>query len=141
MTNTSAIGNRYSSISNQFRHPCILLFALFLTLTQTHAARVHPERWYQKQWQAKYGGEIEVVLSDKTRCDLINAEYALEFDFADKWAEAIGQSLYYALRTNKKAGVVLIIEDEGDERFWVRLNAVIKEHGLPITVFMVKATD
>jgi len=67
---------------------CIAFFCcIFLTtLTTTHAARLHPERWYQKQWQAQHGGEIEVVLLDKTRCDWVGGEYAIEFDFADKWA-------------------------------------------------------
>ena len=34
-------------------------------------------------------------------------------------------------------GIVLILESEADERFWVRLNAVIEEYKLPITVFLV----
>ena len=137
VTNTSSINpaeRDNSTIINQFS-PCILLFALLLTLATTHAARLHPERWYQLQWQAQHGGEIEVVLPDKTRCDRVNDEYAIEFDFADKWAEAIAQSLHYALVTGKKAGVVLIVEHEGDERFWVRMNAVIEEYNLPITVW------
>ena len=84
VTNTSSINNRNSTIINQFS-PCMLLFALLLTLASLHGARLHPERWYQMQWQAQHGGEIEVVLSDKTRCDLVNEEYAIQFDFADKW--------------------------------------------------------
>ena len=113
------------------------VFLLF-SFTSLQAARLHPERWYQQQWQAQYGGEIEVVLPDKTRCDWVNAEYAIEFDFADKWAEAIGQALYYASRLNKKAAIVLIIEDEAEERFWLRMNVVIEKYKLPIKTFLMR---
>jgi len=46
--------------------------------------------------------------------------------------------LHYALVTGKKAGVVLILEDVADERFWVRMNVVIEEYNLPIETFLVK---
>ena len=68
-------------------------------------------------------------------CD--NGEYAIEFDFADKWAEAIAQSLHYALVTGKKAGVVLIVENEGEGRFWDRMNAVIENYNLPIKTYLL----
>ena len=42
---------------------------------------------------------------------LTSFAYAVEFDFAEKWAEAVGQALYYALKTGKKPAVVLIMED------------------------------
>ena len=122
---------------------CVTLLSVFLlfSFNLLDAARLHPERWYQKQWQAQHGGEIEVVLPDKTRCDWVGEEYAIEFDFADKWAEAIAQSLHYALLTGKKAGVVLIVENEGEERFWVRLNVVIEEYNLPIEAFLMKEDE
>jgi hypothetical protein len=43
-----------------------------------------------------------VVLPDGTRCDCLTDTHAIEFDFGNKWAEAIGQSAYYALQTGKK---------------------------------------
>ena len=33
------------------------------------------------------------------------------FDFANKWAESVGQAEYYALKTGKRGMVVLILED------------------------------
>lgn len=53
-------------------------------------------------------------------------------DFTNKWAEGIGQSLFYSLQTGKKAGIVLILENPGDRRFWIRLNTTIQHHNLPI---------
>jgi hypothetical protein len=51
-----------------------------------------------------------VVLPDGTRCDCVTETHAIEFDFGNKWAEAIGQSAYYSLLTDKKAGIVIILE-------------------------------
>lgn len=44
---------------------------------------------------------MEVVAPDGTRCDILTDEYAIEVDFANKWAEAIGQALNYAIQFNK----------------------------------------
>jgi hypothetical protein len=54
--------------------------------------REHPEKWYQEKWCRQQGGQIEVVLPDKTRCDCVTDTHAIEFDFGNGWAEAIGQS-------------------------------------------------
>ena len=116
----------------------IIPVILFLTtLASLHAARLHPERWHQMQWQAQHGGEIEVTLPDKTRCDWVGEEFAIEFDFADKWAEAIAQSLHYALVTGKKAGIVLIVENAGELRYWIRLNRVVENYNLPIKTYLL----
>ena len=48
---------------------------------------------------------------DFTRVDCLTDKYAVEFDFANKWAESIGQALHYQLMTGKKAKVVLSLED------------------------------
>jgi hypothetical protein len=77
-------------------------------------------------------------MPDNTRCDCLTKEYAIEFDFAEKWAEAIGQSLFYALQTNKKAGIGLIIEKPKDYKFWLRLNSTIMHHKLPIRTWIVQ---
>jgi len=63
--------------------------------------------------------------------------YAIEFDFGKKWAEAIGQSLYYSFQTGKRAGVVLILESEKDRKYWIRLNSVIDHYRLPIDTYMI----
>ncbi len=55
------------------------------------AKRENPEKWYQEQWCTEQGGQVEVVLSDKTRCDCATETHAIEFDFANNWAEAVGQ--------------------------------------------------
>jgi hypothetical protein len=46
-------------------------------------------------------------MPDGTRCDIVTETHAIEVDFADKWAEAIGQCLNYSFQLNKKAGILL----------------------------------
>ena len=113
-----------------------VLYALFAPNT-AHARRNHHEKWYQQAWCSEHNGRTEVILADHTRCDCLTSSHAIEFDFADKWEEAIGQSLYYSLQTGKKAGIVLILEKPKDIRYWIRLNSVILNDGLDIDTWMI----
>jgi len=101
------------------------------------AKREHPEKWYQEQWCREQGGQIEVVLPDRTRCDCVTDTHAIEFDFGNKWTEAVGQSLYYSLQPGKKAGIVLILENVKDRKYWIRLNTTIQHFNLPIDIWSV----
>ena len=105
--------------------------------TTAHAKRLHYEKWYQAQWCQDNNGQVEVVLPDRTRCDCLTSTHAIEFDFGNKWAEAIGQALYYAIQTGKKAGIVLILEKQKDYKYWIRLNSIIAHYGLPIDSWKV----
>jgi len=97
------------------------------------AKRLHSERWYQEQ---HCEGTTEYRLADKTRVDCLTDEWAIEYDFANKWAEAIGQSLHYARMTQRKAGIVLIMESAKDAKYHHRLMANIAFYDLPITVWL-----
>lgn len=113
---------------------CLSLMACSAVVDQK-AVDQKNEKWYQQQWCSQMGGEMEVVLKDKTRCDCLIDGYAIEVDFSKKWAEAIGQSLHYAKMTNEKAGVLLIIEGPNDKRHLKRLEDTISYHSLPIRVW------
>jgi hypothetical protein len=63
--------------------------------------------------------------------------HAIEFDFGNNWAEAVGQSVYYALQTGKKAGIVLIFETMKDRKYWIRLNTTIDNFNLPIHTWSI----
>lgn len=94
----------------------VLIFLILIVLP-VQAAHQYKEKEYQEVWCKKAGGITEYVLDDGARVDCLTDEYAIEFDFAPKWAEAVGQSLYYALKTGKKPGIVLILEKKADRRF------------------------
>lgn len=72
--------------------------------------------YYCTQWK----GVIEYVLPDRTRVDCLTDTHAIEFDWCRKWAEAIGQSLYYSKMTGKTPQIVLICKPN-ENRFVERL--------------------
>ena len=114
-----------------------MLVALLLPVV-AGAGHKHPEKWYQERWCNENGGKVEVVLADRTRCDCLTSTNAVELDFGPKWAEAIGQALYYSIQTGKRAGVVLILEKPNDRKYWIRLNTVIEHFKLPIDTWEVE---
>ena len=116
-----------------------MLPLLFLVIVLPLTGRIQSERAYQEWFAAKHGGKMEVVMKDGTRCDVVTATHAIEVDFGEKWAESIGQSLNYALQANKRAGIVLIMESQSDYRYYLRLNTIIKSHGLKIDLWPVYA--
>jgi len=80
-------------------------------------------------------GQIEYVLNDKTRIDCLTDDFAIEFDWAKKWAESIGQSLYYARMTGKKPAVAIIMKSKRDMKYIKRIIKADKG----IKIFKIKA--
>ena len=117
----------------------VIVFIFVLSIQAELAkASVRSEKAYQIEWcQGK--GQTEYVLPDRTRCDCLTDTHAIEFDFGKKWAEAIGQSLYYSLQTGKRAGVVLIAETKADHKFFIRLNSTVQCFNLPIDTWIIGA--
>lgn len=100
----------------------MLIFSVLLTSTICYAKHLHLEKDYQKYWCDKHNGTMEVKLDDNARVDCLTDKYAVEVDFAPKWAECIGQAVYYAKKTRKKPACLLIMENgEDDNRFLYRL--------------------
>ncbi len=99
------------------------------------------EKKYEKDYQEAWcsgKGVTEFVLSDKTRVDCLTDTHAIEFDWAKKWAEAIGQSLYYSVATNKKAGIVIILKSEKDKKHLTKLYSVIEHNKIEIDVWVIE---
>ena len=120
----------------------LLLFSLAVYCTthpfQTPKFDETQETFHEKDYvQAYCKGVIEYVLPDRTRVDCLTDEYAIEFDWGKKWAEAIGQSLYYAKMTGKKPGVAIIIKSPKEQRYIERIKKVDKN----IEIFVIKARD
>jgi hypothetical protein len=96
------------------------------------AGHLHPEKYYQDQWCSAQNGVQEYALDDGARVDCLTDQYAVEFDFAPKWAEGIGQALYYAEKTGRRPGVALIMENNYDVRYLYRLQAICEKYGITI---------
>ena len=78
----------------------------------------HNEASYQHAWCSAKNGVEEYQNKDYTRVDCLTDTHAVEFDFANKWAESIGQALHYQYMTGKKAKVVLILENPKPEMIY-----------------------
>ena len=109
-----------------------LLLAFCLFPLSIYAAS--DEGWYARKAQAEYGGELEVVLADKSRVDLLTETHAYEIEFAPNWKEGVGKSLHYSLVSKRKAGIILVMTGSAPEKHLAQLKAVIEAYGLPIEV-------
>ena len=111
-----------------------LLILLWLTLAilPIACARTHNEAYYQDKWCSVNNGQTEYRLEDYTRVDCLTDTHTIEFDFAKKWAESIGQSLHYARMTDKKAGIVLIIEKDKDIVYYNRIKPLCEQLGITL---------
>lgn len=95
---------------------CVVLgFVLWVRECRSETLRLEKE--YQVSACNAWGGTTEVVTDHGTRCDCLTPEYAIEVDFAHKYAEAIGQSINYSLHLGKKPGILLILESPSDKRY------------------------
>jgi len=102
------------------------LLLIFLVPKIDAQARIHYEKEYAKSIQGELGGALEVRLPDGSRADLITDYVAYEIDFASKWKESIGQALWYAMQSNKRAGVILIRETKSDFKYVQQLFSALE---------------
>ncbi|GFO68578.1 hypothetical protein GMLC_21570 [Geomonas limicola] len=105
---------------------------LALSSSPVIAGHLHPEREYQAAWCQRAGGEQEVVLDDRSRVDCLTEVYAVEVEFAPKWKEAVGQSLFYGLKLKRRPGIVLILEEPEEHRYLDRLKLVADRYGIQV---------
>ena len=113
-----------------------IAFVLAYLFLSEEGHEKHNEKYYQTLLCERLDGVMEKSLPDRTRVDCLTTEYAIEVDFAKKWAESIGQSLYYAKMTNRQPAIGLILDADKDRRYLKRLNLVAKAQ--KIKVFEIK---
>lgn len=112
-----------------------LLLALVLSAPAGEVQEVQrlaqTERWA--------GAKLEVRLWDDTRVDLLTDTHAIEADWPHKWAEAVGQALYYAQVTGKKPGIILLVKDlKAESRYVYRCQTVCAKHGITLWIETVQ---
>jgi serine kinase of HPr protein (carbohydrate metabolism regulator) len=108
-----------------------IVFLLFAGCSQK--TKKLNEHYYQAKLCKKLDGKMEYVLKDKTRVDCLTNKYAIEVDFAKKWAEGVGQSLYYSYMTSKQPAVALIV-GSNDQKHLKRLQKLAKRYNIKIFV-------
>ncbi len=112
----------------------ILIIIPLLFLLGCSTATKHYEHHYQTILCDELDGEMEHRLKDRTRVDCLTDEYAIEVDFAKKWAESIGQSLYYAHMTGKNPAIGLIIDSDKEMRYFKRLDLMAQRYEIKIFI-------
>jgi len=112
------------------------IFFLLSFLTTLYAKNPHHEKYYQTQFCNTFHGKMEVTLKDRTRVDCLTNQYAIEVDFAKKWAQSVGQSLYYGYMTNKQPAIALIITLPKEQRYLKRIQLLCKK--LHIQLFLIE---
>ena len=98
-------------------------------------------KWLEKNWNhlvCQHWHGTEEVWIDGGRVDCITNIHAIETEYAHKWHEAIGQSLYYSLGTGLKPGILVIKQNKKDDKYITRLLKTIKYYRLPIRLWVVK---
>lgn len=117
----------------------ILIFLLVIVFTnqECYAKHLYKESVYQDYWCNKRGGILEYELNDKSRVDCMLPDMAVEFDFAKKRDECLGQALRYSAYTNKPPACVLIVERKKDYKYYYQLRYTIQKKDLNVKLFTI----
>lgn len=103
---------------------------LLICLSLFRSAGQHPEAYYVNWlYEHYFHGEREVVLYGG-RADIVNDAYAIEVERAPNWKNSIGQSLWYGMQTNKKPGIVLVMENIDQRRYGIMLQSALDYAGI-----------
>ena len=98
-----------------------IIILLLFNILPVQARHLYKESEYKAYWCNQRGGQAEYVLPNKARVDCLLPDMAVEFDFAKKFHECIGQALEYSAWTKKTPACVLIIEKDKDWKYVKRL--------------------
>jgi hypothetical protein len=112
----------------------LLILLLMLLISVTLFSQKKKEIYFQMKFANAMNADTEVVLEDDSRVDVLTQTYAIEVDFAKKWAEGIGQALFYSEMTGKKAAVLLITDSENnsDAKCLERLLKIAKKYNITV---------
>jgi|ERR1035437_3193996 hypothetical protein len=93
----------------------LLLFVLLLFTSNTCSNRkIHFKNVFNKY----INGKQNVPLDDyKNIVDIVSDTFAIDVEFAPRWAMSIGHSLYAATKLNKKAGILLITHNNSRDKY------------------------
>jgi hypothetical protein len=115
-----------------------------LSLATAHA---QSERDFQHRFCRDM--KLEFRMPDGARADCLSQTHIIEVDFSEKWAESIGQALFYASWTSdlkigsRKAGIILICHRHRETctEHTARLYRVVQDYRLPLTIWDCEVTD
>ena len=98
------------------------------------SVRLDTEAYWQRELAELWNCPVEVPVVGG-RCDLLYGGCAIEVDWAEKWPEAIGQSLYYSCCLGIPPGIVLLLKSEKDNIYLHRLQQVNNQKDLGLSIW------
>ena len=78
---------------------------------------------------AAWEAETEVKVTSG-RVDIQTAQHAIEVEWANKWKYSIGQALWYGLQTNRQAGIILLLRNKADYKYYLQRNSALQHADL-----------
>ena len=115
----------------------LLALSWCLAPQQLVAGETVREAEHTRRLAVQYDAQSEVVLWDKTRADLVGSTWVGEVDWAPKWAEGIGQALYYSIVMDRQP-VLFLLTKRGEERFVYRAQTVCAKYKINLIVVWVQ---
>jgi hypothetical protein len=91
------------------RSSLFLAIATLVGATFPSCSEARDEAFWQRQYCE--GMKLEEHLPSGGYVDCLSDEHAIEVEWAEHWAEAVGQSLYYAAETERRPGIILLCKD------------------------------
>ena len=123
----------------------IAILVLFTTSIVAATDLPRLEADYVDTWCEDIGGVQEYRLKDATRVDCLHEDFAVEFDFGHKWAECVGQAMFYAKETERLGICALIqkkvVSDISFARFVRRARVTASLGGVEIACINVQGTE
>ena len=95
------------------------------------------EKWNENVW-SKYlayhlKGVDQYQTADGSRVDILTDTHACEVDWLPKWPEGVGQCLFYAIQTDRKPCLILIIrKPEKSQRYLRRVRQVCDKYDIKL---------
>jgi hypothetical protein len=93
------------------------------------------EKDYQEYFCKKFKGKMEAGLSDNDgRVDCLLSEYAVEVKRLNTstWWGCVGQSLFYAIKTDKKPAILAILEEDIDYKQLEKLKVIAMNYSIKV---------
>lgn len=101
----------------------LIIFSLPPIFSQAQFSK-YSEKQIADYIQQLIGGEREKSV-EGGRIDLVHGGTAYEIEWANNWKESIGQCLWYALQDNKEPGIILLLREPKDYKYFIQLNSAI----------------
>lgn len=120
------------------RWSLLILLGLALAVALPAWGAGKDENYWNTKMCNVFHGEKEYPLDDRTRVDCLTKHWAIETDWAYKWAECVGQSQKYAQHTGQHAGCVVLLKESADMRFITRLRTSYEYGERPYAIWYIE---